>query len=90
MTFIWQRFTSSTNPDGGEEKNNKKERISGDNSIIKVDVNGIVNNCTFIGAEGPALVLTGDQVLRLHHFFNSFPKRLSILFVPVLSTLFSM
>ena len=23
---------------------------------------GIVNNCTFLGAEGPALVITGDKV----------------------------
>ena len=29
--------------------------------------NGIVNNCTFLGAEGPALVITGDKV-RLFFF----------------------
>ena len=29
----------------------------------KCQVNhGIVNNCTFLGAEGPALVITGDKV----------------------------
>ena len=67
ISIILQHLSSS-NADGGERKEKEKElknvlvKVKVDNSIFKVDINGIVNNCTFIGAEGPALTLTGDQV----------------------------
>merc|ERR1719234_1464787 len=37
---------------------------------IEVDVQGIVSNCTFLGSEGPALVITGEKHVISNNMFS--------------------